>query len=55
MNIKQELQNGSDKLSFFQELYTNAKAKLEDSFAEAEYYLNIDEYDVYSSFNGSPF
>ena len=29
--------------------------KLEDSFAEAEYYLNIDEYDVDSSFNGSPF
>jgi hypothetical protein len=29
--------------------------KLEDSFAEAEYYLNIDEYDVYSSFNGYPF
>jgi hypothetical protein len=29
--------------------------KLEDSYAEAEYYLNIDEYEVYSSFNGSPF
>ena len=29
--------------------------KLEDSFAEAEYYLNIDEYEVDSSFNGSPF
>ena len=29
--------------------------KLEASFAEAEYYLNIDEYDVYSSFNGYPF
>ena len=36
MNIKQELQNGSDKLSFFQELYTNAKAKLEDSFGNLE-------------------
>lgn len=36
MNIKQELQNGSDKLSFFQELYTNAKAKLEDSLSNLE-------------------
>ena len=36
MNIKQELQNGSDKLSFFQELYTNAKAKLEESFGNLE-------------------
>lgn len=36
MNIKQELQNGSDKLSFFQEVYTNAKAKLEDSFGNLE-------------------
>lgn len=25
--------------------------KLEDSFAEAEYYLNIDHWDIYSSFN----
>lgn len=32
MNIKTEL-NGTDKLSFFQSLYTNAKSKLEESIS----------------------
>lgn len=35
MNIRQEL-NGSDKLSFFQNLYTNAKSKLEESLTALE-------------------
>ena len=35
MNIKQEL-NGSDKLSFFQALYQNAKAKLEETLTSLD-------------------
>ncbi len=35
MNIKQEL-NGSDKLSFFQDLYENAKSKLGESITSLE-------------------
>lgn len=35
MNIRQEL-NGTDKLSFFQALYTDAKGKLEESLSNLE-------------------
>ena len=35
MNIQQEL-NGSDKLSFFQALYTDAKSKLEESLSSLD-------------------
>lgn len=45
MNIKQELE-GTDKLSFFQELYHNAKAKLDEAFEKLEQH--------YEQYRGSP-
>jgi hypothetical protein len=45
MNIKQELQ-GTDKLSFFQDLYENAKAKVDEAFEK------LDQH--YEQYRGSP-
>ena len=46
MNIKEELKSGGDKLSFFQALYRDAEARLEESFYSLERH--------YEQYKGSP-